>query len=411
MLQAPEQTAPEVGILAEAIERFCLAAHRTSGPDLALDLPELSRCLNLLQLKFSEMAASFAATDTYDARGYCSPIHWIRVNCHTTTGAAADRVAVGEHFQDLPASVEAMAGGEIGFSHLALIAREAAVLADSGSNVAFNDSRLLAKARDFTVARFRNFCHHERHAHDPEGYAAEQAESVEARSLSFSTGEGGMLWINGILDPEGGNIVRTALQTLAQRNGKGDYRKLDRRLADGFVELAHHALDSGSLPVRGGQRPHLQVTASLETLTQKFGAPAADIEFSMPISAAAVQRVACDCSVTRILLDSESQVIDVGRSKRVIQPAQRRALRIRDKTCRWPGCDRPASYTSGHHLVHWIKGGTTDLANLVLLCHRHHWMVHEGGWQLIKTEEEEFLAIPPPLGHHFARGPDYFRAA
>src|SRR4029077_4835375 len=122
----------------------------------------------------------------------------------------------------------------------------------------------------------------------------------------------------------------------------------------------------------------------------------------------AVERLACDCNITRILLDSESRVIDVGRSKRVIQPAQRRALRVRDKTCRWPGCDRPASYTSGHHLVHWIKGGPTDLPNLVLLCHRHHWMVHEGKWQLVKTDDGQLLAIPPQLERfqHLARAPD-----
>ena len=76
-------------------------------------------------------------------------------------------------------------------------------------------------------------------------------------------------------------------------------------------------------------------------------------------------------------------VIDVGRSKRVVSPSQRRALNVRDKGCRFPGCDRPATWTSGHHLVHWIKGGGTDLPNLVLLCYRHHWMVHEGGWQLV----------------------------
>jgi hypothetical protein len=89
-------------------------------------------------------------------------------------------------------------------------------------------------------------------------------------------------------------------------------------------------------------------------------------------------------------------VIDVGRSKRVISPSQKRALNVRDKGCRWPGCDRPATWTSGHHLVHWIKGGGTDLPNLVLL-YRHHWMVHEGQWQLLKTDDGKMLAVPPQL--------------
>src|SRR5438132_884521 len=190
----------------------------------------------------------------------------------------------------------------------------------------FDETPLLAKARDLTVGRFRNFCHHHRHAIDPEGYGANQARACEARALSLKTGEGGMVWIRGVLDPEGGAVLRTALEPLARRSGRGDERRLDRRLADGLVELAHHALDGASLPRRGGQRPHIQVTATLDTLIQRCGAPAGDLEFSLPISGAAVERVACDCNVTRVLLSADSQVIDVGRTTRKIPTATRRAL-------------------------------------------------------------------------------------
>jgi len=386
---------PDVVAVVAAIERFCALPIRAHGGELAGDLRELARGRNLLELKFSELAAAFSRTDHYQAEGSYSPIHWLRLNCHMTSGAAADRVNVGEHVADVTASVEAMESGEIGYPHLALIAREAQALAESGSSRSFDEQRLLAKARDFSVGRFRDFCHHERHSNDPAGYAATEADATHARSLELKTGEGGMLWIRGVLEPEGGAALRSALYTLAKRNGKDDRRRLDRRLGDGLVELAHHALDGGRLPSRGGQRPHLQVTTTLETLAQQCGAPAGDLEFSLPISAAAVRRLACDCSVTRVVLNADSQVIDVGRTTRKIPPAMRRALRVRDRGCRWPGCDRPASWTSGHHLKHWVRCGRTDLANLVLLCHRHHWMVHEGQWQLVKTDAGEYLAIPP----------------
>ena len=151
----------------------------------------------------------------------------------------------------------------------------------------------------------------------------------------------------------------------------------------------------------------MQVTTSLETLLGLMGAPAAEMEFSLPISAKAVERLACDCTVTRILLGSESTVIDVGRAKRVISGPQRKALSVRDQGCVWPGCDRPASFTSGHHLAHWIHGGSTDLHNLVLLCYRHHWMVHEGGWQIVRTDDGRMLTIPPITEYQrLARGPD-----
>jgi hypothetical protein len=116
--------------------------------------------------------------------------------------------------------------------------------------------------------------------------------------------------------------------------------------------------------------------------------------------------LACDCSKTRILFDSESMVIDVGRAKRVISGPTRKALNARDRGCVWPGCDRPAIWTSGHHLVHWIRGGTSDLPNLALLCFRHHWNVHEGNWQIVRTDDGGIITVPPPTGfEQLARGP------
>jgi hypothetical protein len=125
------------------------------------------------------------------------------------------------------------------------------------------------------------------------------------------------------------------------------------------------------------------------------------------VSASTVERWACDSSVTRILFDGESNVIDVGRATRVITGPRRRALNARDRFCRWPGCDRAARWTAAHHLVPWSKGGSSDLDNQVLLCHRHHWMVHEGGWQLVRTDDARMLTVPPPTRFRpYVRAPD-----
>ena len=168
-------------------------------------------------------------------------------------------------------------------------------------------------------------------------------------------------------------------------------------MADALVELA-----SG-----GEQKAQIQVTSSLETLLGLVGAPAAEMEFSLPVSSRTVERLACDSSIARVLLDSESVVIDVGRSKRVVSEPGRRALQARDGHCRWPRCERPASWSAAHHVVHWIHGGTTDLDNLILLCHRHHWMVHEGNWQLVRGDDGRMLTVPPTVTFGPpARGPD-----
>jgi Domain of unknown function (DUF222) len=373
-----------------------------SGAELGMELMRLARERDLIDLRFSLIASDFAATDHYDKEGYISPIDWIRFNCHMTSNAAADRVAVGERIGDLTESTDAMVSGRIGFAHMTVMARTANAL-----GTRFKEAALLDKAVENSPGKFHHICRHYRHAADRKGYEAEQAELVENRSLSLSSVEDGSLLICGVLDPVGGAALRTALQPLARKSGAHDDRKRDRRLADALVDLAMHALDDGFVPQSGSQRTHLQVTTSLETLLGLEGAPAAEMEFSLPISSKTVERLACDCSVTRILLGSDSMVIDVGRAKRTISGPARKALNARDRGCTWPGCERPATWSEGHHLHHWIHGGTNEPPNLTLLCYRHHWMVHEGNWQIVRAGDGQMMTIPPTLTFGPSpRGPD-----
>ena len=363
-----------------------------SGEQLGYKLIALRYAIDSLELEFAQTAAEFARTDEYEEQGSTSPIDWIRHSCHLNSGPAGDAVAVGKNLERLPESVQAMKSGEIGFAHLTVMARTADAVP-----ARFDEGRLLDKARESSPGKFHYTCRHFRHSADPEGYAAEQADQVENRSLSLSMWVDGSYLISGVLDSVGGAALRTALEPLARATGDDDTRRPDRRLADALVELAE-----GTMRV-----PQIQVTSSVETLLGLAGAPAAEMEFALPISAKTVERFACDCGVTRVLLGSESTVIDVGRAKRTVSGPARRALDARDGHCRWPGCERRGRKSAAHHLVHWIRGGPTDLDNLILLCHRHHWMVHEGKWQLVRSDDGRLLTIPPTLTFgRLARGPD-----
>jgi hypothetical protein len=355
-------------------------------------LREKAHVIDMLTLSFSLEAAEFAATDAWEEDGSASAIDWIRFNCHLTSVAAADRIAVGESLQAMPRSVEAAVNGEIGFAHVKAMARTADAV-----GARFDEAVLLEKARENSPGKFHFICQHYRHAADRKGYEAEQNELVENRKLTISTCEDGAVLVNGVLDPVGGAAFITAIEPLARKSGAHDDRSLERRRADALVELA-----SG-----GGSQAQIQVTSSIETLLGLVGAPGAEMEFSLPISSTTMERLACDSGIARILLDSESAIIDVGRSKRVVSEPARRALTARDGHCRWPGCDRPASWSAAHHVVHWVHGGTTDLDNLILLCHRHHWMVHEGNWQIVRGDDGHMLTIPPTVTFGApARGPD-----
>src|SRR5260370_10771922 len=119
-----------------------------------------------------------------------------------------------------------MAAGEIGFAHFALIARTSAAVGER-----LDQTALLRQARKHTIARFHDDCYHARHAADPKGCAAEEAQKVEARSLDISNGDEGTVYINGYLDKVGGAAVPSALGPFAKRAGKGHDRTRDTRRA------------------------------------------------------------------------------------------------------------------------------------------------------------------------------------
>src|ERR1700694_560644 len=350
------------------------------------------RVIDLQEIAFARDAAEFAASNAWDEDGSVSAIDWLRFNCHMNAGAAANAIAVGEMLERLPESHQAVVDGEIGFAHLATMARTAEALGDR-----FDERLLVEKAKENSPGKFFYICHHARHAADAKAYAAEQAEQVEQRRLKLSKWMDGSVLISGQLDPIGGAAVLSMIEPLARKSGPDDDRCLEQRNADALVELA-----SG-----GGSQAQIQVTSSLETLLALAGAPAAEMEHSLPVSSKTIERLACDSGIARVLLNSESLVIDVGRSKRVVSEPGRRALAARDRHCRWPGCDRPASRSAAHHVVHWIHGGSSDLDNLILLCYRHHWLVHEGNWQLVRSDDGRIMTIPPVVRFGPpARGPD-----
>jgi len=361
-----------------------------SGEAIARELIRVRHAIDELEVEFSRLAGDFDKTNWWDYEGFNTAADWIRFNCHMNSHAAYGAFAVAATESEMPATMNAMRAGEIGFAHVATMARTAV---DVGG--AFDENDLLPLARTYTPGKFFHKCVHYRHAVDAEGYNRDQEHLAEQRGLRLNTARDGCLLISGLLDPVGGAAVRAALEPLARPSGEHDDRTREQRFADAFVDVCS-----------GGKPASLQVTASLETLQGMGGAPAGEAEFSVPVSSRTVQRLACDSTVARVLLSEESLVIDVGRSRRLVDGALRKALAVRDKHCQWPGCERPASWCDGHHLVHWIDGGETNLENCILLCKRHHRMVHEGGWQLVKTEEGEIVTVAPTVRFGAARGPD-----
>ena len=348
---------PALETFRAAVLQFVTTSAEGRDPaHLGQDLKELRHLLDLNDLTFAEWAARFAATEEAERQGSASTVDWVRHETRMSGTAATNAIRVGEQMPSLPESVAAVRSGEIGYAHLALMASTSAAVTESRVAPPFDEQPLLAKAREHSVGRFRHDCAHARHAADAAGFLADHLTAVEWRSFEMNPCDNGVL-LRGRLDTVAAATLRSALEPLASKAGAEDTRRRKRRLADALVELANHGLDAGVLPSQAGQRPHVQVTTTLETLLGVCGAPAGVLQFSEPVSVATVQRLACDSSVTRILLGPKSTMLDVGRAKRVPSAAQRRALVARDGGCVWPGCERPASWTAAHHFKHW---GTSE---------------------------------------------------
>lgn len=363
-----------------------------AAPKLGPQLIALRREIDLAELEFARLASEFAFGDEYEADGSVGPVDWIRFNCHMTSTAAGNSIAVGDNLGQLEKSTVGVLNGALGYAHLVVLARTAGAVGED-----FNERDLLEKALENSPGKLHFLCRHYRHARNPQAHSDEEANLHEERYLKLATCPDGGMNLSGYLDPVGGEAVRSALEPLARKQGADDERDRGQRLADALVDA-----------VAGGTgKASIQVTTTVETLAGLAGSPAADLQYGPPVSVETLRRLACDCSITRVLLGAESQVIEPGRARRLPSAPMRRALEARDKGCKWPGCDRPARWCAPHHFRHWTQDdGPTDIDNLVLLCHRHHSLVHAGGWKVAWSEQGNLLTIPPPVRFERWRRPE-----
>lgn len=161
-----------------------------------------------------------------------------------------------------------------------------------------------------------------------------------------------------------------------------------RRLGDAFCQLLE-AFDPDRLPLHGGVATTVVVTIPFDTLRHEVGAAEILGGAAVPgpdgsgeaLSAGQVRRLACRAGVLPAVLGGRSEVLDLGRRKRLFSRKQRMALLIRDRTCRAEGCEIPGAWCEAHHWDPWSTGGHTDLADGVLLCAHHHHRVHEPRWR------------------------------
>ena len=144
-----------------------------------------------------------------------------------------------------------------------------------------------------------------------------------------------------------------------------------QRRADALVRLIR---DHRGAPAVSGDRPRIVVTVTEADLRER-ATTAGALADGAPITPGELRRLCCDADLLPVVLGSDSEILDVGRTQRLVTPAIRRALTLRDGGCAFPRCTAPAAECEAHHVIPWWDGGSTSLGNLALLCHHHHGVV------------------------------------
>ena len=406
---------------------------------LARQVVELRRLIDGLEGAWSCLVAALDESGAVEA----GTTAFLRSSCRLAPAAARARVVLSRRLAGRPMVGAALVAGEISVDHARLVTQALDELAAEDRALASTAQvPLLAAARQLDPSRLRREIAHARHALAPAATAAADEDRDRRRHLDVATTFECMVAVSGLLTPEGGELLMTALTPLAGPSGPGDERSPGQRRADALADLCHRGLDHGSLPVVSGERPHLTVLVPLAALTRRPATPhhgrvatsagdaapagtrgrtaapngiagpgditgrdstahqgpgrtgdqsgwwggvarsdravTGEATWGAILGPDAVRRIGCDASVVRVVLDPTGQPLDVGRRRRVVPPAIRTALIVRDRGCAYPGCDRGPQWTDAHHVRHWADGGPTSLDNLVLLCRHHHRKVHEG---------------------------------
>ena len=205
----------------------------------------------------------------------------------------------------------------------------------------------------------------------------------------------GRWYLNGAFAAEPGAVIDTAMRVAASTS---DWNRIPaERRADALVDICRRFLDTQHSFTGRRHRPHLNVVVDGDSLTGAAHVTGRLAEQHVPLDSATLTRLLCDCALHRVLQNQDGAIVDYGRATRTIPASLFNALVVRDRGCRFKGCDRPADWCEGHHVQWYSNGGPTNLANLVLLCSRHHHLLHKPGWHA-QLKPDGALIITGP-GH------------
>ena len=426
---------------------------------LEVQITRLWGHINAATAQFLALLTEFDRKEGWAQHGMASCANWLSWQCGIGEVAAREKVRTARALESLPKIAEAFGEGRLSYSKVRALTRVATpyqrVRADAKASKVRALTRVATAATEETLLHIALNGTAEHVERTVRGFRRMQRENErneaeamhERRYLDCRRQSDGSVRLEARLAPEVGEMLLKALEAaeaeLEERRGDAENSGATEpaRLAPGDVS-AETSRTQSALPSRWDAAPE-SVSAetpprsasqrradALEHILKQFLAGkcsgsatgahelvvhiAHDALRDVPESTGALfehggkvavetaRRLGCDGALLGVVKGAQGEPLAVGRRTRAVPPAIRRALRVRDGGCRFPGCDR-SRFVQAHHIRHWADGGETALGNLVTLCSFHHRQVHEGGYGVrVRQGAIEFTRpdgrVIPPAG-------------
>jgi hypothetical protein len=375
-------------------------ARQARAAELEGEIASLAAHINAATYRLIEMLREFDELEGWS--GWPTAAHWLQWRCGYSLGAARERFRVARALPGLPQIREAFRAGRLSFAQVRAVIRVA---------TPDNEATLLMWAQHSTASQLEKFSRlYRRHGEN----AAAMSQHRE-RSFTSWEEDDGMVSFRVRLPAEQAAVVLRAIEA-AKASLEGRDREDDvsaetppsfwdeppahpdedvsaetrcARRADALVRVAESYLEPDgrlrSLAEKYQVHVHLDLRRDADGPVPDPDAPA--------LAEETVRRLGCEAGLVPVLHDGE-EILSVGRKTRAVPPAIRRALRLRDRGCRFPGCTH-TRHVDAHHVRHWADGGETKLSNLVELCSAHHRLLHEGGYGLRVTDDGALVFTRP----------------
>ena len=337
--------------------------------ELGERIAELAARINIATCEMLTLVADFDRREGW-ADNFTSCAEWLAWRTGRTLAAARENVRVAHALKELPLTAEAMKSGQLSYTKARTMTRVAQPE---------TEATLLEFAQSTSAARLEQLARRWKTLSRDGEISAEEVRH-RSRTFSVAIDADGMYVVRGRLEPDVGAVLMRAIEAASDalyRGEDAEARPRNRqRRADAAGLVAERALAAGFGGESGTRAERYQVVVHTDaaTLSERGETGRSELD-GVRVCAETSRRMAC--AAARVAMcHRDGEVVSVGRRQRTIPPHIRRALEERDRGCRYPGC--ASRFTEAHHVKHWADGGETSLANTLLLCRRHHRLVHEG---------------------------------